>query len=126
MTPHTSPRPAVQNSPVQSPSVQDNSLDQFQDVLDYTTKRFGAECEAAALLSVRLAELEAERVAANMNVESTADISRRHADQQAAMLSDGLMKSPVLMVGLGMAILAAMMGFSTLFIGMLAAKWLAL
>ena len=82
-------------------------------------RRFGGECDVTRLIGARLAEFEQEQAAAEAPPKT-------QAERQAIMLSDGLMKSPVLLVGLGVAMAAAISGFSTLFIGLLAAKWLAL
>ncbi|HEY9163774.1 MAG TPA: hypothetical protein VIN57_04100 [Magnetovibrio sp.] len=89
---------------------------EIQNVLDYATHSFGHNSDIAVLLRKRLAEVERENVAVNRN-----DKPQRSTGDQ---LTDGLAKSPVLLVGLGVAVAAAMMGLSTLFIGMLAAKWL--
>lgn len=89
---------------------------EIQNVLDYATHSFGPNSDVAVLLRKRLAEIERSDVAANRNDKPQARIGDH--------LSDGLAKSPVLLVGLGIAVAAALMGLSTLFIGMLAAKWL--
>ena len=114
-----------------------NSRDEFQQVFDFASNRFGADSAAAALVGERLQEIEialAKANAANTNrppkdmVEDMAEDKpgTKPESAQSIMLSEGLMKSPVLMVGLGFTVIGALMGFSTLFIGMLAAKWLAL
>ena len=104
--------------------VQSASRDEFQDVFDYASRRFGPESDAARLLGARVAEIDATLAAERAANASPEAFAQAKADRQNAVLSDGLMKSPVLLVGLGVAVAAAMMGFSTLFIGMLAAKWL--
>lgn len=84
-------------------------------MLDDAVERFGPTSEPALLLERHLQDL-AQEAPPEIGGDAPREID----------LSEGLMKSPVLMVGLGIAVVAALMGFSTLFIGMLAVKWLAL
>lgn len=124
MTPKTTSSQALSHhndsTPVDAVTVR---LDEFKDVCAYAHKHFGADSEAAVLLRARQAEIEIELAAAQTaNNNDVQPATQR--DLQNEMLANGLMKSPVLLVGLGFTVVVAMMGFSTLFIGMLAAKWL--
>jgi hypothetical protein len=105
------------NHPVSDRADFSARLDQFHDVFDYATHRFGSQNEVTRLIGARLSELEQEQAALEARPKT-------QAERQADMLGDGLMKSPALLVGLGVAMAAAISGLSTLFIGMLAAKWL--
>lgn len=98
-------------------------LDEFKDVCAYAHKQFGVDSEAAVLLRAQQTKIEIE-LAAAQTANNNDMPANKQRDLQNEILANGLMKSPVLLVGLGIAVLVAMMGFSTLFIGMLAAKWL--
>lgn len=89
----------------------------LQEVLDLAIERQGADSEAARILRVGMDDILTEMEAANDDISPP---------EEESHLAIGLRDSPVLLVGLGAAVVMALMGFSTMFIGMLAAKWLTL
>jgi len=100
------------------------TLGEFQDVLDYAARNHGEESATVRLLSGHVAEMEAVLAEAALLADDPAALARAHQERQEKLLGEGLTKSPVVLMGLGIAVATALMGMSTLFISMLAAKWL--
>lgn len=104
--------------------VDTQDIGSLKDVFEYASRTHGVDSAPARLLAEEVetrekARAEADRLAADPVAQAHA-----HRARQEEMLGQGLAKSPAVLIGLGLTIIAALMGMSTLFIGMLAAKWL--
>lgn len=92
----------------------ENQLPQFIEVLDFATQHYGADSETALYIKVRIEEIELE----HRNL--AAQLAGAKAIPKSIALNAE--KGAVLFIMMGVVLLLALVGTSTMFLGMLALK----